>query len=269
MRRFIRPPVAANHGAVVRLRKKEIADKVRKGKKLRGKDFEDHWSRYKADFSRAQHGRCGFCERHVTDTGHVEHFAPKLSIGKLVAAGRELPDSSNVRGRRVHHVFVGYWWLAYDWRNWLFACERCNTAWKKTLFPIKVPRNAAPKPRDREVRLLLNPFSGPNPVRHLVFDKLGQIAARKKSPKGAATIETCGLDRESLRGAREAIAEQAHLLCGRVLKAQLSNDLQKQRVASEDLLRMTEERYAHSGMVAAIVFAELGVDVKGLKRLAK
>lgn len=268
MRRFARPPKPAGHGPAVQDREKSIANSVRKGRRLRGRDFEDLWSRYKADFSQAQHGRCGFCECHVTDTGQVEHFAPKLAVGTLVAAGREVSRCSNVRGRRVDHAFSGYWWLAYEWTNWLFACERCNTAWKKTLFPVGSPRTVAPRRGAQEVRLLLNPFSGADPIRHLTFDSLGQVAPRKKSRKGAATIETCGLDRESLRGAREERAEAAHLLCDRVMAAHRKGHVQVRRQACLDLLRMAEERAAYSGMVTAIVLTQLGGDLAALQRLA-
>ncbi len=70
-----------------------------------------------------QHKKCAFCEadvRHVAP-GHVEHFRPKGGVNQ--GAGEKV-------------VKPGYWWLAYDWENLLFACEVCNSRGKKNLFPL-------------------------------------------------------------------------------------------------------------------------------------
>lgn len=70
-----------------------------------------------------QHGKCAFCEslvRHVA-YGDVEHFRPK-------AAYRA--DSGHPLRR------PGYYWLAYDWSNLVFACELCNRRHKANLFPL-------------------------------------------------------------------------------------------------------------------------------------
>lgn len=83
--------------------------------------------------------KCGFCDSSMLHVsfGDIEHFRPK-SI---------------------------YWWLASNWNNLLFACERCNRAGKKDHFPLL---NGATtqcnhtdhhllQQEDKKLRLLLNP----------------------------------------------------------------------------------------------------------------
>lgn len=56
------------------------------------------------------HGKCAYCESKITAiyNGDIEHFRPK---GKIQEANPKKP---------------GYYWLASDWENLLFACPFCN-----------------------------------------------------------------------------------------------------------------------------------------------
>lgn len=56
------------------------------------------------------HGKCAYCESRITSicNGDVEHFRPK---GKIEGANPSKP---------------GYYWLAAEWENLLFACPFCN-----------------------------------------------------------------------------------------------------------------------------------------------
>jgi uncharacterized protein (TIGR02646 family) len=96
--------------------------------------FPDHWS--KPDVRGAlfaMHGRvCAYCQCGLppNDPGDVEHFRPKSE----------------------------YWWLAYQFKNYLLSCSRCNRNCKKADFPR--PSGAGPWPwadRDRlgEEKILL------------------------------------------------------------------------------------------------------------------
>ena len=84
----------------------------------------------------AMHGRsCTYCDRelHGNDRGDVEHFRPK-----------------NV-----------YWWLAYQFQNYLLACSVCNSSYKSNRFPI-LPLGAAfaypmKDQLEQEPRALLDP----------------------------------------------------------------------------------------------------------------
>ena len=267
VRRFRRPSRPANFAALAATHAASIASFVTAAgpAALTNAHFPELWSHYKSHFIRAQRGRCAYCERSISDTGHIDHYAPKSAVGQLIAPGRELADAFNVRGRVVHDSRPGYWWLAYDWRNWLLTCERCYSAWKRTFFPVGTRR--PPKQGQRERRLLLSPFGREDPVRHLRFDRLGQVAPRAGSTRGRATIDTCGLDRESLRSARHEAATTAHILCDRVLDAVSKRDATRRREACGDLARMASPNASHSGMVAAIVLSELNIDLAGLVAL--
>lgn len=98
----------------------------------------------------------------------------------------------------------GYWWLAYSWDNWLFACELCNSTWKMNQFPLSTGTfSPVDGCEQRETPLLLNPFDD-DPEPELEFNELGCISGL--SPRGTATIHVCGLDRWKLEQERGRIA---------------------------------------------------------------
>jgi hypothetical protein len=55
--------------------------------------------------------KCWYCGKKVSPNSPVDHFRPK---GK--------PNECS------HHE--GYWWLAFDWRNYRVSCNECNTGSK-------------------------------------------------------------------------------------------------------------------------------------------
>jgi len=59
------------------------------------------------------HGKCAYCESKITSiyNGDIEHFRPK---------GGYCNDSSQPLTK------PGYYWLAAEWENLLFACPFCN-----------------------------------------------------------------------------------------------------------------------------------------------
>ncbi|HFK5505154.1 hypothetical protein [Elizabethkingia anophelis] len=56
------------------------------------------------------HGKCAYCESKITAiyNGDIEHFRPKGEI------------------KEVNPTKPGYFWLASEWENLLFACPFCN-----------------------------------------------------------------------------------------------------------------------------------------------
>lgn len=68
------------------------------------------WKNSKPQLKIESSGKCAYCEADtaVVSHGDVEHFRPK-SI---------------------------YWWLAYTYDNYLFACQICNQVYKSDNFPI-------------------------------------------------------------------------------------------------------------------------------------
>lgn len=96
-----------------------------------------------------QHEKCCFCEAKFLDNsyGDVEHFRPKAAYKKLGANGLTYP---------------GYYWLAYEWTNLMFSCEKCNRSFKKNEFPLNTeitrkPYHDHPNDINNEDQLLINP----------------------------------------------------------------------------------------------------------------
>jgi len=129
-----------------------------------------------------QHGKCCYCEASLLHVGYgdVEHYRPKNGF-KQATADTQLGKP-------------GYYWLAYDWDNLLFVCDRCNRGHKRNYFPL---RNPASRVRShhaglaQEHPLLLHPAFD-YPEQHIEFKK---AVAKGLTPEGKATITFCGLNR--------------------------------------------------------------------------
>lgn len=91
----------------------------------------------------AQGEKCCFCEKPI-DGGQIEHFRPKKAY-------QTTPGQSLIR--------PGYYWLAYDWKNLLISCSKCNSSGQKgNLFPITGARATSPKHNlTDENPILINP----------------------------------------------------------------------------------------------------------------
>ena len=228
--------VAKNRAAVEKLFKAgKLAAKPKAVKKAKSKsatskrrapvkkieNFPATWSTFKAELSRAQYRKCAFCEGWAIGQGFgdVEHFAPKAEVEVLSddesTWGVERENLANVIGRKPNSICAtGYWWLAYDWDNYVLACTICNQQWKRAIFPIKEARGAAPLQTDTETHYLLHPFKGEAPKDHLEFGPLGEVKPRDlaagPSIYGRETIRTLGLDRPSLREQRLPLANKIH-----------------------------------------------------------
>ena len=140
-------------------------------------------SEVKTALRKAQHDKCAFCESKVTHVspGDVEHFRPK-------AGYRQKPRDPLVR--------PGYYWLAYEWSNLLFACPLCNQRFKKNHFPLANPARRARSHRDdvgREKPQLIHPVIE-EPTEFLEFRE-HFLHAIGGNPRGRATIRILGLNR--------------------------------------------------------------------------
>jgi hypothetical protein len=244
----------------------ELAQGVEKPAKP---DFPNAWGKYKPAFAEAQHEKCAYCEVRVIAgfPGDVEHFRPKGELWGLSDNpdewGVQRPSSASVEGRKHRTLSgLGYWWLAYDWDNWLLSCSACNSGWKGSFFPVAGSnRTLPPDPQAAEEPLLLNPFDGPDPVEHLRFGELGEVQPVDESALGLETVKICGLDRASLRLARLEKAQRAHELARQVREAAAAQppDDDKLDEALADFRRMGNELFDYAGMVRAILLAECGV----------
>lgn len=259
----------------------DLHHRVREGETL---VFDEQiWQRHKALFAAAQHSKCAFCDRRATtDDPHVDHFRPKSELWELSEdpgdRGLEIHDGlPNIRGRRAARKTRGYYWLAHEWTNYLLICGTCNSKWKQCYFPvISRERQWPPAPDEPlEPPLLLNPFDDKAPWRCFVFDCSGHIAETPGSEKGRATIETCGLDRQTLQSDREGVAGDAYdhartiaKLASAVLETHTDDgDRAEFRYALRSLCRIGGRARAHAGLVRSIAEQETGLLWEHLEKL--
>ncbi len=136
-----------------------------------------------------QNEKCAFCESKplAVSSGDVEHFRPKARARSTAGGPLEYP---------------GYYWLAYEWENLVFACERCNRREKASQFPLAAPRT--------ETRTHTSGISGEQPlfVDPASEDPAPHVAFRRHvpyglTPRGTETIRGLGLTRHDLAKDRE------------------------------------------------------------------
>lgn len=268
MFRFKRPDKPSGFDAAVKDAKAKIQKKIDAKEKLKDEDFDAVWRDFTKIYLRAQHGRCGFCDARVTatHTGHLDHYRPKSELAELSddqsTWGKEITAAPHVRGRSKHRtVTPGYWWLAYAWDNYVYACERCNVSWKRTFFPVAEgqARKWPPEEGAPDTPLLLHCYSAEDPKKHLRFNADGSVEAMPGSVHGWETRKTCGLYREQLRIAREEKANRAYYIAER-LKSLRAEGLEGSPAWTrevEDLKHMGTERFDFAGVVRIIVEQEL------------
>lgn len=112
------------------------------------------WSDAGTCIKKVMHGKCWYCETNeVRSDMPVDHFRPKNSVA-------ECPNHS------------GYWWLAFEWTNYRYACTFCNSrrvdveggtsGGKQDHFPLLPSSTWAKEPTDDwklECPLLLDPMN--------------------------------------------------------------------------------------------------------------
>jgi 5-methylcytosine-specific restriction endonuclease McrA len=214
--------------------------------KLSKDDFDNEiWKKLKEFLLKnVFHGKCAYCETDIgmaRQSGDAEHFRPKGRVnykdgGKFVIVKVQSPT-----GQEITHP--GYFWLAYNWKNLVPACRKCNSEQgKKNQFPIdaqhvllrqlapaqlqglKVTPHQSPswpgfyylEPEDlddAEDRLLLHPYYD-DPRKYLQFAEHGieapvPDASNQPSRKGEHSIEVYELYNDDLRRARDVAQRSA------------------------------------------------------------
>jgi uncharacterized protein (TIGR02646 family) len=132
-----------------------------------------------------QHEKCCFCEAKFSDNGYgdVEHYRPKGAYKKRNAKSNTYP---------------GYYWLAYDWNNLMYSCDKCNRKYKKTHFPLGDERTRKPHHLHKnqlsaEDRLLIDPLTE-DPAQFITFKEEVPVP-KNGSIKGKTSIALYGLER--------------------------------------------------------------------------
>jgi len=181
-------------------------------------------------------GKCAYCEtkKSVRWPVDVEHFRPKGAVEFRVDDERlKRATAEDENGHPIEHP--GYFWLAYNWKNLLPSCKRCNSGKGKNMqFPVerahvflkrlsatearklKAPPIESPNWKgmyylapedldDLESPLLLNPYRD-DPANHIRFGIKGIEAAVDQ--KGEYTIRVLDLADDELRRERQRAQEQ-------------------------------------------------------------
>ncbi len=142
----------------------------------------------KAALRKTQHDKCAFCESKFVHVayGDVEHFRPKNGWAQSKKEAMHVP---------------GYWWLAYEWTNLLFACQICNQRKKRNLFPLRTAKRRTPDHRgdvSAEDPLFIDPSGPDERTEALISFRDEVIHAVRGNARAQATIESLGLDRGEL-----------------------------------------------------------------------
>ena len=213
----------------------ELIRQVREGNKPRVSDlYKDPrlTSVYKAD-GPPFHGKCAYCESDVTvsQSGDIDHWRPKSAVrdhdGRPVMSRKRNSKTGDV----VREKHLGYYWLAYDWRNLLLSCAKCNRVMrvrglrvgKGAQFPVVDFRATNPGDEVNERPLLINPMFD-DPREHMEIRQPDGIVV-PKTERGQATIDIFGLNtREQLVTARRRCIEETRRLIDWLKLVHAEND---------------------------------------------
>jgi 5-methylcytosine-specific restriction endonuclease McrA len=134
------------------------------------KDNDSLWRDLKPVLAAVRAGKCWYCEsKNDRADNAVDHFRPKNAVAECKTHG-------------------GYWWRAFDWENYRFSCQFCNSrridvehgtdGGKQDHFPLfdEARRAARAEDEGNEQPLLLDPcYEGD--AEYLWFNDDGSPAA--------------------------------------------------------------------------------------------
>lgn len=136
------------------------------------------WQKLKGILEEISHTKCWYCESIQERSDNVvDHYRPKSRN----------QDDPNVLGEHQ-----GYWWLAFDWKNYRYSCTYCNSrrtdpttgksGGKHDSFPLFNPSETALSDTDDytlEQPMLLDPTVATDPTL-LSFESDGRVVPRYK-----------------------------------------------------------------------------------------
>jgi hypothetical protein len=125
-------------------------------------DFNSaYWKTSKDQLKKESANKCAYCEANTSVVAHgdVEHFRPKSE----------------------------YWWLAYTYDNYLFACQICNQTYKSNNFPIAGTKFPQPAVKSTSTTATINALVGkisPDPIAITVGYTLAKFKTNHTKEKG-------------------------------------------------------------------------------------
>jgi len=193
--------------------------------------------------------KCWYCEaEEIRSDMPVDHFRPK----------------NKVEGEKEH---LGYWWLAFDWKNYRCACTYCNSrrnfdeteGGKACCFPLVDPAKRAFLPEDdikQERPDLLDTFD-PDDERLLWFDSDGKPEPApkidiEKQRKVNNSIRVFHLNETKIVRLRNCIRIKVENEVKKLTKAEAVDDDETLLEAKSTLKKMVRDTEMHSR--AAIVY---------------
>lgn len=195
-------PPGTPEGKTAQQKRKKIID-----------DHQEHWKLLKERLMAWSHQKCWYSE--LRDDGsdyHVDHFRPKGRVRNPGEADRE-----------------GYWWLAFDWRNYRMAVAWCNSPHtddddeakgKHDQFPLGPRGRVATCPADNlddEDVVLLDPLREADVVL-IDFDETGvpvPTAEGWTAERVTTTVKVLHLDAPRMKEARQRVWRDCQRALGR------------------------------------------------------
>lgn len=231
--------------------RRQLDLRVAAGDKLQSTDFRSYWlcDSVRNPLWEAHHRKCAYCERKRDKKreADVDHFRPKA----------EVTDDPN---------HPGYWWMAYEWENYLFACRRCNQDNKKNHFPLLENSPRASHPDDdisQERPVLLNPFDD-DPEVCISYDwKIGAGLYVKEvgtdtERRGAETINILGLNDAQLMEERAQVLPLLKLLATLITREKLNGNHGDVVKLASDITDQTSAEQSFAGFRRAY-FKDFGL----------
>lgn len=196
---------AAREGWSAEMQTEQIEIAKTKARKTAISAKSSVWGQLSEILSKRSYGKCWYCESNeLRSDNPIDHFRPKGRVAEC-----------------TDHP--GYWWLAFDWENYRFACTYCNSrrvdvetsGGKQDHFPVFTPPDWNKTQEDHNVEKpkLLDP-TDEDDYKLLTFNQNGEACpncsdeSSEEYQKAKESVEKFHLNHEPIRKSRKAIRQR-------------------------------------------------------------
>jgi uncharacterized protein (TIGR02646 family) len=220
----------------------EIEDIVLKARHKAINAKSSVWRAAEDALRQASHGKCWYCESSQDRSDKpVDHFRPKNSVSEA-----------------ADHP--GYWWLAFDWRNYRYSCTYCNSkrrdvaggteGGKQDHFPIIPPPPHARSDDDPNDRAKLLDPTDDGDTKLLTFLPNGFPHPMKNDPisvdRVTESVRLYHLDHRPLVTRRKRIADEISQHVENANAANASGDEVNYRFHKKEIIKHVREKADYS-----------------------